>query len=165
MARKIPLPVEYIVFYTDYTGRIPDKKAQLLEELQERELDAQPLYVNDTRWGINRVLLTDDLSIAEVPRDLVEICQGRRFDSEVDMIQKATDAVLGPDNKCGTIAFRAGKVNSFQQIFPLYDILHDLHYCKMFGLEDIQIVETTQVTAKMARLVRVAVVTVGSESG
>lgn len=162
MARKVSLHVDYIVFHTDYTARIPDKKARLLEELRECELDVQPLYVNDVLWGNGCVLLTDDLSIAKVPQLEIE---GRRFKSEVDMLQTAIDDALRPESKCGIIAFRAGKVDSFRQIFRLYDVLHDLDYCHIFGLDDIQIVETTHVTPNQARLVRLAIVSVGSESG
>lgn len=139
MATVIPLPVDYIVFETSYTARIPDKKEQLMEALHEREVDSRPLYIHDTLWGNGRVLLTEAIS------------------AELDELQRATSAILG-QHESGTIAF---KTNSFQQIFVLKDILYDLHYCHMFFIENIQYAEATI----LGRTVKLAVVTVDAESG
>ena len=149
MAKVIPLPVDYIVFETVYMPRIPDKNLQLLTALLERESDAQPLYFHNTLWKDDRVLLTENLDLAETPSS-----------AELDELQRAVSAILG-EHESGTIAFRSDHKHSFQQIFVLIDILCHLHYFYLFFVENIRYAEATI----SGRPVRLAIVGEASNPG
>ena len=101
MARKINLPIDYIVFRTNYVQRIvdpemscnmePTKKEQLFEEMKKREITAKPIYVYATifedipssenvdnkksfRIEYKRTLLNEDVDEKEIDDLQMVVC-------------------------------------------------------------------------------------------
>lgn len=141
MARHIPLTLDYIVFQTQYTNRIAQKRDKLYDEIAENELEnVEPLYTYDTLWGSGQDLLTDDPDL-----------------TEITSLRQAVHDVLG-DSDSGTVAFRA---DSIPLIFRLYHVLRETGYCNMYSIDDIKFVDATI----LDRPVKIAIVDVDSESG
>lgn len=160
LPQLISLPVNYVVFFTHYTGRFetPTYLSKLFEELINTETTGEPLYANDTLWGNGLHLLSAKYreKVATENRELVvaeNLSNKILTDTEVDSIQKALQSTL-PHKVDGIIVFR---VESLPEAFHLYKVLEDVDYCRLFEIGNFEHIR--------ADIGGIAVISVDSESG
>jgi hypothetical protein len=175
-ARKVALPAEYAVFHTDYTGRFEQTplRERLYDELINSEIPGEPLYVYDTQLGqvegsgltmlspeyrarVDRENVAHKAEFGESLVVMDYLGNKQLTDVEVNRIQEVLQQV-SPDLSDGIIVFR---VQSMDEIFRLYEVLHELDYCHICGIGGLEYVEVSSDRGTTG----MAIVNVMSESG